>query len=393
MSDRKQLAYSQALQDFRHARERATLEIILDRLQGQPTDLLSYEEARLRLHAHSTSPRGLHEIPLDSIIGSVGRYSDFTRSFLPRDKSAEQRWAQVKALAEGLKGFPPIEVYQLGEAYFVRDGHHRVSVARDLGAKSIEAYVTEVKARVSLSPGDDPSQLIIKEEYTEFLEQTELDRIRPGADIVLTEPGKYPLIKMQIDSHHRYLQNQSEEPIDYERAVGDWYDRVYLPVVDVIRRQGIMREFPDRTESDLYLWVMDHRADLEQHLGWDVGTDQAAADLAEHHSQRPARRAGKLGNWLLRMIVPDTLESGPPAGDWRRQVVARRQEAQLFRDVLVAVRDDEKSWQALEQALAVAERERSRILGLHVAHAGQKLENQEIGRLADRFHERLEGEA
>lgn len=388
MSKQNQLAFQQALRDFRSARDRAMLETVLDRLKGQPSHLLSYEEVRKKLSASGSSSQGLKEIPLDAIIGSVGRYTDFTRSFLPREQSDEQRWARVKALAEGLEGLPPIEVYQIGNAYFVRDGHHRVSVARELGAKAIEAYVTEVKSRVPLSKTDDPSQLIIKEEYAHFLKATGLDYVRPEADIELTEAGRYPQLQARIDLHYQHLQDQSEEPIEYQQAVADWYDRVYLPVVRVIRRQGILREFPERTEADLYLWMMDHCRELEQHLGWQVGVDQVAADLAEHHSERTSRRVEQLGERLLEAIIPDDLEAGPPAGDWRRKVVARREDSTLFRDILVAIRDDEAGWRALDQGIYLAAQENSRVLGLHVASHEHSFIKGKPDQLAARFEAR-----
>ena len=92
-------------------------------------------------------------VPLDSIVGSVGRYEDFTRDFLPRRDSDKERWARVEFLANESTGLPPVELFQIGDAYFVNDGNHRVSVARQSGHTHIEAYVTDVHTRVPLSPG------------------------------------------------------------------------------------------------------------------------------------------------------------------------------------------------------------------------------------------------
>lgn len=390
LSDRQRIAFSQAVRDFRQAREKVALEIILSRLRGHPIDLLSFEDVRKKLHAQMTYGRELREISLDSIVGSVGRYSDFTRSFLPRDQADEQRWARVRAVAEGPHGFPPIEVYRIGEVYFVSDGHHRVSVARDLGSKSIEAYVTEVRTRVPLEPNDDPSDLIRKAEYTEFLETTGLDKLRPGAEIVLTEPGKYPLLERHIEIHRFLMEGMRGEAVDYPEAVADWYDSVYLPAVAAIRQQGILMDFPERSEADLYLWLSDHREDLGQGLGWQVGLDQAAVDLVEQFSQRPARVAGRVGGRILHSVIPEDLESGPPAGQWRTEVVARRGDNRLFRDVLVAIRNDEGGWQAVEQGLTIAAREGGRLLGLHVATAGKTAGNGELAAIQARFDGCLE---
>lgn len=385
MQERNQAAYSQAIQDFRHAREKAALEQILERMRGEPTELLSYEDVKRRLHARPAPPGKLEDIRLDSIVGSVGRYSDFTRSFLPREASDKGRWARVKAMAEGLQGLPPIEVYKVGEAYFVSDGHHRVSVAKQLGARSIEAYVTEVRVRVPLEPDDDPRSVIIKGEYTDFLERTKLDDLRPEADIRVTEPGMYSRLLEHIDVHRYYMGIEQERVIGYEEAVTHWYDEVYHPVVEAVRQQGILRDFPGRTEADLYLWVLEHREALRSILGWEVGPDQAVADLATRRSGSPWRIAGRLGKRVRDALVPDELESGPPAGDWRRQVLSRRRESRLFRDTLVALRGDEAGWSAQEQALTVATLEAGRLLGLHVLPDSGD-EGEERGEaLAERF--------
>jgi hypothetical protein len=133
-----------AIVDFRRARFRAKLEQVLARLSGRSAELLEYEQVRRRLQATSQVKRGLQNIPLDAVVGSVGRARDYTRSFLPRQDEDEDRWAKIKVAMTGLVGLPPIEVYQIDQAYFVLDGNHRVSVARQLGATYIQAYVTEI---------------------------------------------------------------------------------------------------------------------------------------------------------------------------------------------------------------------------------------------------------
>jgi hypothetical protein len=146
-------------------------------------------------------------------------------------------------------GLPPIEVYQIGEAYFVRDGNHRVSVARELDAPTIQAYVTEVRTKVPLSPDDQPDDLILKAEYADFLEQTQLDKLRPGANLSLTVPGRYRTLQEHIAVHRYYMGLDQEREIPYEEAVTHWYDEVYLPVVQVIQERGILRDFPERRSA------------------------------------------------------------------------------------------------------------------------------------------------
>ncbi len=390
MREPKQVAHSQAVRDYRRARQKAALQIIFDRLRGRPTELLSYEQVQDKLRARPSSSKKLREIPLNSIVGSVGRYGDFTRSFLPRDASDEQRWARVKAMAEDLQGLPPIDVYKIGEAYFVSDGHHRVSVAREFGAATIEAYVTEVSARVAVTAEDEARDVILKGEYTHFLQRTELDKLRPEAEIRLTEPGKYEALLEHIDVHRYFMGIERSQEVPYGQAVVHWYDSVYLPVVHSIRQQGILRDFPGRTEADLYLWVMEHREQLRESLGWEVTADQAAESLAFRHGRTSSRVVGRVGERIREAIVPEELDGGPPAGDWRRQVVSRRTDDRLFRDILVPVSGDDAGWQAVEQAITIARREGGRMLGLHVLVGDAEEELQRSRRMRERFQSRCE---
>jgi nucleotide-binding universal stress UspA family protein len=358
--------YIDAIHDFRSARQKAALEQVLGWIRGEPSDLLSYEQVSKLLRARGESPTILKEIPLDSIVGSVGRYRDFSRSFLPRDEGDESRWARVKSLTEGMDGLPPIEVYQIGESYFVKDGHHRVSVARELGSEVIEAYVTPVQTRVQLQPEDDPSDIILKAEAVEFLEKTRMDEIRPDARLELTEAGCYLQLEQDLRLHHENLTRDREEDVAWEQAVGHWFEHVYMPVARVIHSHGMLRDFPGRTETDLYLWLRSRQAELKQHLGWDVTPDQAADDLAEMASTTPSRIVSRLSERLWAAFRPEELASGPPAGDWRRRVLAKREDRRLFPDVIVPIRGDELGWKALEQAIEVAKRESGRLHGLHV---------------------------
>jgi hypothetical protein len=169
-----------AMEDFRRARKRADLEELVARLTGKPADLLCYLDLHERLEVEEARARALKEIPLDAIVGSVGRCSDFTRSFWPRKAISQHRWARVEM---GLIGWPPIEVYQVDQVYFVLDGHHRVSVAQQRGMSHIEGYVTEIRTRVPLSSESQPDNLSVKAGTADFLERTRLDKLGPQADL------------------------------------------------------------------------------------------------------------------------------------------------------------------------------------------------------------------
>jgi len=366
------ISIQHALDDFHSARQRAFIQEILGRLTGTKTRLLSFEEVRQILKTQGSIERGLIEIPLDAIIGSVNRYDDFTRSFLPRKGISPYRWATVEVAVTGLAGLPPIEVYQVGETYFVIDGNHRVSVARKFGAKSIQANVHEVPSRVKLTPEDDLDGVLLKAGYAQFLENTQIDRLRPNADLRLTQAGQYPLMEEHIEVHKYYMGLDYQRDVDYPEAVTHWYDTVYMPVIEIIREQGLQRDFPERTEADLYLWLAEHRAELEDELEKPIEPYKAASNLAEQHSTRSNRRISRLSDRIHDALVPDALESGPPAGVWREEKLSMGEEACLFADILVTIDGSEEGWHSLDQAIIVAKREMSFLNGLHITQSSQE---------------------
>ncbi len=252
----------------------------------QPTALLSFEDLQHSLRLAQNTYRGLQVVPLDKIVGSVGRYHDFTRTFLPLIESDGPRWQRIAELQMDT-GLPPIELYKVGEAYFVKDGNHRVSVARQFGATEIEAYVWEYETPVrGVAADGQVDDFIAKAEYRAFLDRTHLDITRPEQEIVLTEPGMYPSLELEIELFRENLQQIDSEPRTYPDAAAAWYDMVYTLAVDVIRESGALDIFPGRTEADLYVWVARHRKELEDQYGQRVSLRDAVAFIAEEQQQR-----------------------------------------------------------------------------------------------------------
>ncbi len=203
-------------------------------------------------------------------------------------------------------------------------------------------------------------------EYVEFLERTRLDELRPDADLRVTLPGRYQEILEHIDLHHYLLSDGEPELIPYEKAVLYWFDEIYTPITDRIERQGMLRDFPGRTPLDLYMWISRHQSDLKDTLGWDVSTEFVADDVSKQFSTRPARVLSRVGEKLAGVLTPDPLEGGPRTGQWRRAHERDSSRKRLFENILVPVTGREEHWFAVHQALQVARREGSRILGLHV---------------------------
>ena len=330
---------------------------VLARLTGRSNELLSYDEVVQKLKLHTRIDRGIQNIPVKAIVGSVGRYTDFTRSFLPRKESDKERWARVKAVMDkpGGTGLPPIEVYMIGEIYFVLDGNHRVSIANQDGVETIEAHVIEVPSKISISPDMQPDEFIIKTEYAEFLEETNITSLRPNINLSVTAPGQYQKLLEHIEVHRYFMGLDFKRDITFLEAVEHWYDTVYLPFIDPIRERGLLRWFPNRTETDLYLWVSQHRAALEEELGWSIRPETAIENLAVITNPK---------------AVDDEIE----AGTWRTTKIYPRYNDSLFNDILVPVDAAPENWHALEQAILIAQQESSNLHGLHVTSPDSKTE-------------------
>ncbi len=390
-SSQESPGFSAALLDFQHERDLAALEAILAHLTGRSADLLSFDEVSRSLRIEGGSEKGLQDIPIQSIVGSVGRYADFSRSFLPRRQGDGSRWARVKAILvdPGKGGLPPIEVYKIGEAYFVRDGHHRVSVARQLGFKYIQAYVTEIRTKVALTADVTPDELILKSEYADFLAQTHFDEIVPEVELRLTVPGMYRVLAEHIAVHRYFMGLDLKRDISYEEAVQHWYHEVYLPVVEAIRERGILRDFPGRSETDLYVWISRQRYALEQEMGWRIRPEVVASSFAYRQSPRLSRVFQRVKNRLLDILIPDELEDVPNPGQWYKEKAAAQN---LFADILVPLSGQEESWSAMEQAVIFARREGAQLLGLQILKEDEDEKEDVIRIVQERFDRRCQEE-
>ena len=366
-------AYQSALNDFERARRQAALQQTLARLRGGSVDLLKYDEVRKQLKVTGIAERGIQDIPLEAIVGSVGRSGDYTRDFMPIHDSDEQRWARVQTAFLSLTGVPPIEVYQIGEAYFVRDGNHRVSVARRLGNKTIEGYVTEVRTRVPLAADDDPEEIILKARYANFLEQTNIDNLRPEADLQMTWTGYYFLLLEEIEVHRYFMGVNQQREIPYEEAVVSWYDNIYLPVIGLLYERGLFQQFPGRAEADLYALLADYRRELGEQLGWEMDAETAVTRLTENKGEQSESMIAR----VVDAVIPDELEPGPKPGIWREERLEPIVPTSIFKDLLVALGGEEAHWHALEHALTIAKRSQGRLLGLYVAQPQEELTSDE----------------
>jgi hypothetical protein len=284
--------------DFEKAHERVFLNDVAAFLQGRGNQLLSYDEVRAMLPITGQVERGLQQVPLNAIRGSVDRYRDFDSEFLPRNRATRERWERLDRMALAGKYVPPIQLYKVGDIYFVKDGNHRVSVARQQGATDIEAEVIECTTNVPVHSDADLRDLLRLAEYGRFLQQTNLDKLRPGAHIMFTSLGRYDELLEHISAHRWYLGIEYQRPVAWEEAVLSWYDRLYKPLTDLIMASGILRDFPGHTPADLYIWIMDHRYYLSLEQGHPVGNRTALLSYDAQYGSWPRR----VHRFLARLI-------------------------------------------------------------------------------------------
>ena len=310
------LQLSQASERFRRAHLQALLSDWLARITGRNPNLLNYEEVRVILEAREgVTQLRTQDVPLERIVGSVGRYRDFNQAFLPRNEALAERWSRVDAAMNAAPGVPPVELYQVGDVYFVRDGNHRVSVARSRGDKTIEAYVTNVDVPfpVEADSAEELSKWLVEAGHRLFLSRTRLQELIPDADIILTAPGRYRQLYEHIDVHRWYMGEAQNREIPYDEAVVSWYQNIYLPLAEAIRQNNILKQFPGRTEADLYLWISQHRAELNEQYDLNLSDKAAVSTFASAYSERPLSKAFKNARMAMaRIAAGDSVIVGLP---------------------------------------------------------------------------------
>jgi len=367
--------YRKALDDFHRLRSKAAMDRFWAGIRGESLDLLPYDEVSSKLRAVSQTNIGLQQVPLKNIIGSVNRTSDFDRKFRPLHDDDSSRWANVKTamISPHAVGVPPVSLYKIGDAYFVMDGNHRISIAQEMGLDSIEAYVTEVKTKVSLSSSFTLEELVEKAALADFLEDTHLDRILPGIDLSLKSIENYPLLKEHLDTHKYYMSIEQNHEVSFDDAVLDWYDHIYSPVARIIEDSGLQYEFPAYTVTDLYLWVLDKQQSLLEEYGTPFKTENVVDFVASQEGKQ-------------------TKTSGIAADQELDKRLTGRYEGQedcLFRDILVGVSHSDPDLLAQQQAILMNRCTDGNIMGLHVMVQSDQATPATEAELETNFYQRL----
>jgi hypothetical protein len=271
------LASADAQDDFLRARRHLALARLRRRLRREPGEIdhiLAFDEVVAALGRVQERDLGLQVVPVDSIVGTVDRTTGFDRNFRPTSPGVRRRWERIAEAVRRGQDMPPVDLYKVGEAYFVRDGHHRVSVARALGVDRIEARVKEVVTRVGAGADLRAGDLPLKSHERVFLERVPLPldargRVRPSDpwDFARLAEGVEAWAFRWIQEHGRIL--------DRAEAARRWYEEEYVPVVTLLRDAGMLGE---GTETDAYLRVGAERYRLLRTHEW---SDDVLARLRE----------------------------------------------------------------------------------------------------------------
>jgi hypothetical protein len=293
---------SLARSDFGRMRTRETLTRILSLLKARRDEMLSLGDVRSLLRPDSETYRGMQTIPIEKIVGSEGRYKDFNRAFLPRHDKLMRRWISVDLAHYQDVALPPIKVFEIGGVYFVRDGNHRVSVAKAKGAEFIDAEVISLTSEIPITPDmsrDELKKAVIDFEEKRFSEMTRLDRRWPDCRVAFTEVGLYDELLGHIREHKWYMNLKQSAEIPFETAAESWFADVYHPIVQIIRETNLLARFPRNTEADLYVFVGRHWAELGRRYGPLFTLEEAAEDFSIAARTRIARKARRWGATLL----------------------------------------------------------------------------------------------
>jgi hypothetical protein len=288
--------------DFNRARMRETVLRLLSLMSSEKERLLSLSEVRALLRPSSEVYRGMRTVPIARIIGSEGRYQDFNRRFLPRHNHLRGRWESVDRAHYHHVNLPAVTLYEIGGVYFVRDGNHRVSVARLQRVEFIDAEVISLESRIAISPemtAEDLRRGVIDLEEKAFLEETGLQGCHPEAVLKFTTTGRYDELIRHIDGHKYYLNLSRSDEIPFADAVRSWYEEVYVPVAQVIEEEHLLDAFPGRTVSDLYVWIVRRWDDLKRKYGQSYPLKQAAVDYRERYGRRARRGLSALWQGLF----------------------------------------------------------------------------------------------
>ncbi|MBN1411174.1 MAG: transcriptional regulator [Spirochaetales bacterium] len=294
--------------DFDRARLKEIFGKISFLISDDTNEPLSLEDIKSILKPKSSTYKGVKPVKVSKIVGSEGRYKDFNRMFLPKHTHLRDRWESVDKAHHTAAILPPVNLYEIGGLYFVRDGNHRVSVAKLQKVEFIDAEVTALDSELKLNPEmtrNDIKQAVIEFEKQQFYEETELLKFRPESQFDFTAIGRYDEIIRHILGHKYYINQNYKYELSFETAMLSWYDNVFIPIINIIEKEEILSRFPGRTAADLYVWIVKWWHELKGRYGDDYPIEQVVLDYSEKYGKGGLRIIGEFFKKLLVKIFKD----------------------------------------------------------------------------------------
>ncbi|MBI9099756.1 MAG: transcriptional regulator [Spirochaetaceae bacterium] len=294
---------SQASDDFNRARNKARFTNIFNIINPEKKELLSYYDVKNITKPKSQTYRGMQVVNINQIIGSEGRYKDFSKAFLPKKEHLRQRWESIDRAHLSDVILPPISLFKIGDVFFVRDGNHRVSVAKMQGTMSIDAEVVELTTEINIEPQMtkiDLKNAVIAYEREQVIKEYRLDQMLDMDTIRFTSLGRYDEMLRHILGHKYYINQDIKREISMEEATESWFTNVYSPIVEIIRNENMLSRFPGRTESDIYIWTIKHWDGLKWKYGQEYPLDEAVKEYNQIYGKSILRQISDFFKKILK---------------------------------------------------------------------------------------------
>lgn len=309
------IASQQSEEDFNKAHTKAFINEIQHLLSPEEASLISLNDVKQMIKATAETYVGMKVIPIEKIVGSEGRYKDFDNRFFPKSSHLRNRWQHVDQAAIDSVILPPIKVYEISGLYFVRDGNHRVSVAKARGTEFIDAEVVSLQSEIKLKTPDNIKDIvkqIINYEKRMFYTETCFGDITDYWCLDFSSTGRYDVILNHILTHKYYMNLTREDEVTMEEAITSWFTKVYLPLVSIIRNKHLLHSFPGRTLGDLYVWTVRYWDDLKQKFGDNVPMDEAVVDFTKKYKIPVTKRfLNRLKCIVLRKAIVESNADSP----------------------------------------------------------------------------------
>lgn len=289
--------------DFSKARNKAFINELQHLLNPDETKMISFSQMKKFLKPQNETYIGMKTIPISKIVGSEGRYKDFDNQFLPKNSFMKERWEHVDEAVIKDIVLPPISVYELGGLYFVRDGNHRVSVAKSKGVEFIDADIISLQTEIRLYPVRTLAGMIkqiVAWEKKNFYFETSFGDITDCWVLDFSTPGQYDIIYQHILTHKYFINQGKPDEISMEDAITSWYKTVYMPVIRTIEKHKIKKYVKGTTESDLYVWIITFWDELKHKIGDEIPLDSLVSDLKDEYKRSSL---GKLKNMIKRHLL------------------------------------------------------------------------------------------